>query len=749
MLSKFLAVFSFWIVTVLLNFAAFAKPAQKPDSVNLQLKWRHQFQFAGYYAALKNGYYAEQGLKVNILEGNAKRPPVQTVLKGKAEYGITGADIIDSYIAGEPVVVLSVIYQHSPYVFLSLSTKKISAPSDLSGKTIMASNDQGWLLLRAVLLREGIPLKSVKIIPHTWNNMDLVKGKADALTAYSTVEPQQFRNMGYAVNLIRPIDYGIDLYGDLIFTTEKEIEDHPGRAEKFKNASNKGWDYAMSHVDEMADYILTLPGVKERGITRELLLNEAEESSKLILPDLVEIGHMNPGRWERILDIYKDLGMAQKSVVLKRFLYEAPDKNDNQWLKIAAWASAISLLVIAIIILHNRNLQRKVDLKTSELVEENRYRQEAEKSAQNNKILYEIAVEGAGLGVFMWDIPSKKIDFNNQWAAMLGYESAEIVNKSITWLSKIHPDELEKVKANILLFFGSGDDQFKFEHRLKTKSGNWKWILSFIKVQERNEKGKPAKVSGVHVDISDIKARQFELQKITQELTSTNSELQKFAYITSHNLRAPAVNLLSLSELYNYDDPANELNIELARKIKTCGIQLNDTLNDLIEIVSNKPGDTESRVSINLMQECEVVFSSIECMIKSNQVQINLNFAKLPSIMYSRKVIHSIILNMVSNAIKYRANDRPAVINIRSYELEGLPFIDFTDNGLGIDLVKHKAKIFGLYQRFHRNVEGKGLGLFIVKSQVESMNGTIAVKSQLDKGTTFTIGLNKEEPIVT
>ncbi|WP_051189358.1 ABC transporter substrate-binding protein [Daejeonella oryzae] len=742
MLSKYLTALLTSFLSIFLISSSFAQGPPDDDHINLQLKWRHQFQFAGYYAAVKKGYYKKAGLRVHIIEGNERRPPVPAVLNGNAEYGITGSDLIDSYIAGKPVVVLSVIYQHSPYVILSLADKNIRTPSDLAGKTIMASNDQGWLIIKSLFLHEGISLESLKVTNHSWNNNDLINGRTDAITAYSTVEPHQFRNKGYKVNILRPVDYGIDLYGDLIFTTQNEIEKNPQRAEKFKNASNLGWNYAMSHVDEMVDYILTLPGVKERGLTRELLLSEAEESRKYILPDLVDIGHTNPGRWERILNIYKNLGMADKRITLDKFLYD-PTRTTKKWLKVATYSSLGALFVIFFIVVHNHNLQKKVKLKTSELTEENKQRQEAEQSAQTNKILYDTAVEGAGLGVLTWEIPSKIINYNNQWAALLGYDRTEITHHSKTWFSKIHPEDRDAVKSKINVFLKSGDDFDKFEHRLQTKSGNWKWILAFIKVQERNDTGKPIKISGVHVDIDDIKSRQFQLQKLTSELLSTNIELEKFAYITSHNLRAPAVNLLSLSELYNYDDPADEFNTELARRINTSSIQLNNTLNDLIDVVSNKPENTEFKQELNLTEECNSVLNSIDCLIKLNEVQIELDFEKLPFVLYSRKVLHSIILNMVTNSIKYRSEQRLANIKIRSYESEGIKFIEFKDNGQGIDLTKYGSKIFGFYQRFHLNIEGKGLGLFVVKTQVESMNGSITVTSEPGTGSVFTIAFNK------
>jgi len=125
-----------WLLFFSLPYSGQLK-SQELQPIKLQLKWQHQFQFAGYYAAQEKGYYRDAGLDVELLEGNAERPPIDRVLSGKVDFGVTGSDIISAYINHKPVVVVSVIFQHSPEVFMTLSDKKISSPSDLAGKKDM------------------------------------------------------------------------------------------------------------------------------------------------------------------------------------------------------------------------------------------------------------------------------------------------------------------------------------------------------------------------------------------------------------------------------------------------------------------------------------------------------------------------------------------------------------------------------------------------------------------------------------
>jgi ABC-type nitrate/sulfonate/bicarbonate transport system substrate-binding protein len=126
------------------------------QSVTLRLKWWHQFQFAGYYAAQLKGFYKAEGLKVNIITGDAVHPITKEVSEGRADFGISGSDILIEYAKGVPLVAVGAVFQHSPYVVMTLDSSKIKTPADLIGKKIMASENQGWVELKAVLLREGI-----------------------------------------------------------------------------------------------------------------------------------------------------------------------------------------------------------------------------------------------------------------------------------------------------------------------------------------------------------------------------------------------------------------------------------------------------------------------------------------------------------------------------------------------------------------------------------------------------------------
>jgi len=253
---------------VLLLLATVAAHAE--ETIVLQLKWFHQFQFAGYYAAEEKGFYKAEGLNVEIREGSPKRPPVDSVLAGQAQFGVTDDALLLARLHGQPVVACAAIFQHSPYVLMARSDSGISKPSDLIDRTVMA-NETEAVQLKAMLKHEGIPLERVKLVPHNWRVRDLIEGKVDAMAAYGTVEPAQLRQAGIEPSIIRVADYGVDFYGDTLFTTEAYVQKDRARVAAFIRASLKGWEYAMAHPSEMMDLILKMPGVKERGLRRENL----------------------------------------------------------------------------------------------------------------------------------------------------------------------------------------------------------------------------------------------------------------------------------------------------------------------------------------------------------------------------------------------------------------------------------------------------------------------------------------------
>ncbi|HBC08908.1 MAG TPA: hypothetical protein DC046_15205 [Rhodospirillaceae bacterium] len=284
--------------------------------VTLQLKWAHQFQFAGYAAAKAKGYYRDRGLDVTILPATPGDKPMESVAEGKAEFGVGTTDLLMMRAAGIPVVVLAVIYQHSPLTLMLDARNDIHNIHQLArGKIMVAPHETE---LSAYFAAEGLDINQMNFVDHTFDVEDLKSGRVDAMSIYSTDEPYQYAKEVGPVRLFRPIDGGVDFYGDNLFTTEGLLEKDPKMVQAFRDASLEGWRYAMKHQEEIVDLILTTYGKRK---ARDNLLFEARQSANLILADVVPVGFINPARWERIAQHYAGLGLLPKDMSLDGFIY--------------------------------------------------------------------------------------------------------------------------------------------------------------------------------------------------------------------------------------------------------------------------------------------------------------------------------------------------------------------------------------------------------------------------------------------
>ena len=701
----------------------------------------HQFEFAGYYAADIKGYYAEKGLKVTIKPGDKNHSPVTEVLRGRATFGINDCDLLINYTKGDPIVAMGSLFQHSPYIILATPYQNIHSPSDLIGKRILSSDNYGWAQMKAMLMREGIPLDSVRKLDHTFKPMDLLNGNADAMTGYVTVEPYQFLKMGIDLSYIDPINYGVDFYGDVLFTQQSVINNDPGLTEAFRKASIKGWEYATAHPEEIIKYILTLPGVERRGVTKEALMYEAIQMRKLMIPDLVEIGHMNEGRWQHILDIYTKLGLVGKKTRIDNFLYNHEGTQIDRIIQKIIFISITILLIVAAIVLYSISLKRAVQNRTSQLEFEMAQGNETREKLMISEERLDLATEAAGIGIWDWSLQENTIFLSDMWKTMLGYEPEELPNNMDTFFLLIHPDDKDEILKNERLHIDGDLQKLQFICRMKTKGGPYKWILSISRAGFRNEAGKATRIIGIHLDVDDIKNKEVELNQLSQELLVSNKELKQFAYITSHNLRSPVANLLMLMRLFKTDE-LSEKNRSLFEKTDLSIHQLNQTLEDLNEILSARfKSDKNEDIAFETVL-IEVIHSISE-EIENTGAKITYDFDAASRIFYSRKALHSIFLNLVTNAIKYaKPGTNPSIFISTNMDKEHI-FLQARDEGIGIDLEKHGKKIFGLYQRFHNVSSGKGLGLYIIKNQVEAQNGSISVDSEEGEGATFTINFVK------
>ena len=329
--------FSLSLLVISLLFFAPSASAQLPqlDKIVLQLKWFHQFQFAGYYAAKLKGYYQDEGLDVEIRERNPEQPVIDQVVRGEADYGIGDSSTVVNYVNGEPVVAVAAILQHDPLVLISKKSSGIISPYEMSGKRIMFDHSGGnEAPIIALLAQAELTTEDYTYIPSTFRNVDLVQGIVDVMPAYLSDQLFYFREKGIDINIISPLSYGLDFYGDILFTSKYEVKNNPQRVDKFRRASLKGWQYALDNPDEVIDFIINQFNPQK---SRAHLVFEAESIRSLILPDTIPLGSIEINRLRRVVGIYQSLKLAEpvSDERLSGFIYQQAldfTPEEKEWL---------------------------------------------------------------------------------------------------------------------------------------------------------------------------------------------------------------------------------------------------------------------------------------------------------------------------------------------------------------------------------------------------------------------------------
>jgi class 3 adenylate cyclase/ABC-type nitrate/sulfonate/bicarbonate transport system substrate-binding protein len=329
-----------------------SSPAAALDQVSLQLKWKHQFQFAGYYAALEQGYYRDAGLDVAIREGGPGIEVAETVASGKADFGVCSANVLREWAMGRRLVVLAAIFQHSPAVILVARRADITSVSDLRGRTLMDA--PGSDEIAAMLKREGVDYETLPRVDHQGDPRDLLAGRADAMVAYSTNEPFVLEQLGAAYRTFSPAASGIDFYGDNLCTSEAESKAHPNQVAAFRAASVKGWAYALAHKEATVDLIRKSYSTKK---SREALLFEAEHTEMIVGREPDRIGGQDPARWRSIAATYRKLGFLTDDTLPEGLIWDENDGKLRRWL-IALLLMPVGLAIAALVAYRSRRTLR-------------------------------------------------------------------------------------------------------------------------------------------------------------------------------------------------------------------------------------------------------------------------------------------------------------------------------------------------------------------------------------------------------
>lgn len=305
---------------------------------------------------------------------------------------------------------------------------------------------------------------------------------------------------------------------------------------------------------------------------------------------------------------------------------------------------------------------------------------------------------------------------------------------------RIVPEDLERV-ALWSAKIKAGSEDKTIEYRILTRSGEERWVRSTANVVKSQTPGTRSLMMGTIQDINDRKIMELESSKITNDLIERNKALEQFAHIVSHNLRSPVANILGLTHLINLSAQNEEDRRKCFEGLTLSAKRLDEIIMDLNKILNVKRGILEEKEHVNLNIMIENIKESIGMLIDEEGVIIDADFSEVESMFTVKNYMHSIFYNLISNSIKYKRPGIRPIISATSERVDDKIILTFRDNGSGIDMAKHKDSVFGLYKRFHLNSDGKGMGLFMIKTQVESLGGKITLNSEVNRGTTIRIEL--------
>lgn len=701
-----------WLFTVMV-IAVPSSVTEANELVRLQLKWEHQFQFAGYYAAIEQGYYEEAGIQVELIPAAPGIDPITEVLEGRAEFGVGTSDLLLHFHQGDPVVVLAVIFQHSPLILLSKTNNPLQTLHDLDGKPVAI--ESGTAELYAYLKREGVRLGQFNVVQHAYHLGPLLTDQVAAQSAYSTTEIFELDKRGIGYQIYSPRSAGIDFYGDNLFTTHDILNNNPDLVEAFREASLRGWLYAMSHPEKMIDLILThYPTIR----SREALRHEAERMHDLMRTDLIEPGHMISGRWQHMAEVYAEIGMLPENISLEGFLYqpefiEVDLRQIYIGLVIASLLAVIFALVASMMMYYNRRLRR-------------------------SELRLRTLFDTAPLAFMVIDHHGDIKEWNASASRIFNWPRDEIIDRNV-FETIISADNYTVVKE-ILDRTINESHPVTFMNTNITRDGSeitCEWVNApYI----YNDKEDEAWILSIAADITERVAIEKALKKASDDAQEALNEHKQLISMLSHELRSPLATIASANAVLKASIRQGDY-----EDVSLMNNRINSAIHRLRQFLDNLTADdrlstlsfSNHRVMVDFQTVLQKSINAVRDVYPDRK--INIIHSGPDQVMGPEPVLLDVVMtNLLDNALKYSAAHTDISISLVS-RADNTICLEVHNYGTSIPLSQQTA-IFRKY--FRGDVEktsGTGMGLYLVKRIVDTHNGTVSLFSSENEGTLFRV----------
>lgn len=372
---------------------------------------------------------------------------------------------------------------------------------------------------------------------------------------------------------------------------------------------------------------------------------------------------------------------------------------------------------------------KRAELEKERLIEQLALEKEALAESEEK---YRIMGDAVDYGVWAADAEGKVTYLSESFCNLVGKSFEEL--KEHGWHEHLVIEQSQEIMDLWMNSVRTGDP-YEHEHKIIDKKGNIKHILARAR-PIRNRYGEIISWAGIHLDITERKIANEQLAEQNKNLTRINEVLEDFVHIAAHDLRSPLGNLLSINELIT--NQANiEKRMELIGMLKPVTKRLQLTVDGLLEMVSLQVEEHVNAEKVYFKDVWKEINETLAPEISAYEGNLEVNFMEAPQIRYAKIHLISILKNLVSNAIKYSANDENSFVEVSTKKFNEYVLLLITDNGIGIDLEKVGNDLFRPFRRFTKKAEGTGLGLYIIKSIIEKNGGYIHIESQPDVGTSF------------
>lgn len=460
----------------------------------------------------------------------------------------------------------------------------------------------------------------------------------------------------------------------------------------------------------------TMSGLRDTGLFRKLC-HVVETAKPLHIEQLLTLNEQKA--WFEIAAVKMGNGIALT-------MADITDKKNSEEQTLAAYED-LKKAEENLTVLNNK-LERLVEERTRELA--------------NSEERFRLVSMATNDVVWDWNLATNEIWWSDGLSKMLGFDEQEMSGGMEGWFSKLHPDDRLEVERSVNDAINNGKRQWNAEYRIQHKQGNYTYVSNRAYILY-NEYNMPYRMIGSFIDLSDLKLAQEELQHTNDHLMRVIDDLDTFVYTASHDLKSPIANIEGLMLVLEEQikeaeplpgEPTDPLFVMIKDSIRRFKNVIRD-LTDIAKVQRDVDGESEA---LEIETVYNTIFDGLREEAERKQAIIETDFSEAPDISFSKKNLHSILYNLLSNALKYSSPERRPHVRIKSSRKGKKLVLSIEDNGLGISK-ESQSKMFTLFKRFHSHVDGTGMGLYIVKRIMDNFGGQVQVKSETNKGTTFTL----------